>query len=255
MTQPLAFASDFDGTLCFHDEPNTHEFREADLQAIKDFQASGGLFGICTGRVYGSLVLQAGPIVSQDFCIAASGAAIYDAQGALLWGKPLERAVVRELYDSYQGSVRDCIFLVGEDYWLLNAPSAPWPGIHVADSFDELADPFFGFSIETVTVEQAAQIAREIAERYEGRCVGYQNLNSVDVVAWGCSKGTGVNYVREHFGARAVGGMGDSFNDLPMLNAADVAYTFPQSDVLVRDAADHLVSGVAEALEHFRAVG
>ena len=107
------------------------------------------------------------------------------------------------------------------------------------------AQPVAGF------VQALRQIAAELAERYAGACVGYQNLNSVDVVAPGCSKGTGIAFVREHFGAHSVAAMGDSFNDLPMLEAADVAYTFPYVVEDVRDAADYLVSGVAEALEHF----
>ena len=38
-------ASDFDGTIYFEDG-----FHQEDMKKIKEFQKSGHLFGICTGR-------------------------------------------------------------------------------------------------------------------------------------------------------------------------------------------------------------
>ena len=252
MPRTLAFASDFDGTLCFHKNGyGSSEFRDADKQAVAKFRQAGGLFGICTGRAYEALVNEAAKHFDLDFCIAVSGAAIYDGRSELLWSKAMDLDVVRELYASYRPQVNECLFSTTTYHYAVGEPPAPWPGVRLVPAVNEVPEPVLGFSIETETVEEATQIAAELAERYAGACVGYQNLNSVDVVAPGCSKGTGIAFVREHFGAYSVAAMGDSFNDLPMLEAADVAYTFPYVVEDVRDAADYLVSGVAEALEHF----
>ena len=110
----------------------------------------------------------------------------------------------------------------------------------------------FGLSLEFGTDAQAARMACEdINKRYAGRLAGFQNLGSVDVVAYGCSKGTGVEVVRKALGVSVVAGAGDSYNDLPLLTAADVSYTFHTSPAQVRAAATHTVEDLAEALGHF----
>ena len=50
---------------------------------------------------------------------------------------------------------------------------------------------------------------------------------------------------------RCIAGIGDSFNDLPMLEAADVAYTFHKSPQTVKDQAGCVVSSLVEALDDF----
>ena len=90
--------------------------------------------------------------------------------------------------------------------------------------------------------------------RYGGSIEGFQNLGSVDVVAKGCSKGAGVSVVREALGLSCMVGIGDSYNDLALLKAADVSYTFHSSPQEVRDVATYVVEDLAEALEHFMAL-
>jgi phosphoserine phosphatase len=46
-------------------------------------------------------------------------------------------------------------------------------------------------------------------------------------------------------------GVGDSYNDLPLLSTADVSYTFHASPAEVRDTATHVVTDLAEAIYHF----
>ena len=46
-------------------------------------------------------------------------------------------------------------------------------------------------------------------------------------------------------------GMGDSYNDLPMLEAADVSYTFPKAPAVVQDEATCVLDSIAAALEDF----
>jgi hydroxymethylpyrimidine pyrophosphatase-like HAD family hydrolase len=43
--------------------------------------------------------------------------------------------------------------------------------------------------------------------------------------------------------------IGDSFNDLPMLRAADISFTFPYAPEELRKTASHIVPSVAAALK------
>ena len=68
-------------------------------------------------------------------------------------------------------------------------------------------------------------------------------------MAAGCSKGTGAARVRELFGIERLGGIGDSYNDLPLIENADIGFTFSGSPQELRDAADEIVLSVSQAIE------
>ena len=248
------FASDFDGTLHFWDrpEPLVHP---RDLAAIEAFRAAGGLFGVCTGRALRPLTTQTAGVIDFDFYITTSGAALFDHDLRPVWRKTLPRETVRAMCEHYAAQLGEGEFqiVVADDaYWVVGDAQTAFPLPHVA-SFDEIVGPFCGFSIETATVEAATAYARDINDRYGDVAVGHQNLNSVDVVPAGCTKGTGLAHIAAHVGATLTAGMGDSFNDLPLLRAADVAYTFHDAAPEVRAAAEVLVDHASEAVRDFLA--
>ena len=100
--------------------------------------------------------------------------------------------------------------------------------------------------------EAVAEAAARIKEKYGAEAAPYQNVRHVDVVAAGCSKGTGVDKVRELFGIDLLGGIGDSYNDLPLLQASDISFTFPDAPEELRNAADEIVLSVSGAIEKMR---
>lgn len=76
----------------------------------------------------------------------------------------------------------------------------------------------------------------------------FQNRNSIDIVKRGCSKGQGILAVKEHLGIDVMSGIGDSFNDMPMLRAACPSFTFRSSPGSIQKQVTHVVDSVAEAL-------
>ena len=93
------------------------------------------------------------------------------------------------------------------------------------------------------------QLCEELNARYGDTIIGYQNSNSVDIVCQGNSKGTGIKFVKKYLKANKIYGIGDSYNDLPMLETVDVSFTFHSSPKSVQKQATHLVSGIAEAID------
>ena len=246
------FASDFDGTLHFWDRPDPL-VHPLDLAAIEAFRAQGGLFGVCTGRALRALTMQTEGHIDFDFYITTSGAALYDGSQQLLWQRTLSRDICQEMYERYASQLADGEFQIvvaADSYWALGDTPGDCP-LPRAATFDELPEPFFGFSIETVTTEAATAYAQDLNRRYTGVALAHQNLNSIDVVPAGCTKGTGLAHIAEHFGATLTAGMGDSFNDLPLMQAADLSYTFNSADPEVRAAAGILVDHASEAIYDF----
>lgn len=247
------FATDFDGTLYFHNDPEPvhHE----DLEAISAFQQAGGLFGACTGRPVRALTTQSLELVPFDFYIALTGATLHDREVKPIEEASIPREIVREIYLRFAPHARDNTALVcaADDYWTFSPDIAQnWP-VSYAKDFDALPDPTQGFGLETVTIEEAQQLADEVNERYKGVACSFVNLASIDVLPYGHSKGTGLRMAAEHFGATLTAGIGDSYNDLPLLDAADVAYTFNSAPDDMKSHADVLVDSVAEAIADFMA--
>lgn len=249
-----AFASDFDGTLCQSNwETGEVRFDPAVLEAVRRYRAAGGLFGICTGRPYFSIRQTLAGIVDLDFYIVTTGAQVLDRDGRPLIDKPIDPVIAKELCDRYAQEGMGFLAVTDTDFYAVGASfSLQMPTVR---SLDEVPGRLLGVSLEYHGDEVRARIVRdELNERYGQSVQGFQNLGSVDVVARGCSKGSGVSVLRDAYGVTCIAGAGDSYNDLPLLAAADVSYTFDASPAEVRAAASYVVQDLAEALDHFMAL-
>ena len=216
------FASDFDGTLYFYKAED--KLPAANVEAIRRYQAAGCLFGLCTGRQVGGLTPFITGLVRPDFYITSSGANIVDGDMKV------------------EGDI--CVFAKmdypGKYYVITGVDDAPQGLIHQV-------------SVHTESLDDAARLSAEINRRFGDRIEAFQNVIEIDIAPKGCSKGKGVEALREHmreaYGDITLYGIGDSINDLPLLRAADVSYTFPYAPDICRQTADKVVPTIVDALE------
>lgn len=250
-----ALASDLDGTLLLHDGDGDGErwrghFLPEDVAAIERFQGAGGLFGMCSGRAYAALVpeLERGG-VHPDFSIVMSGAAIVDGTGKVLFERSFSLDLALRIYDDLRPLVENHLLIqADEDYYDLG--HMDFPGVRHVESYQGLEGrSIHGMAGDFATEALAAKVCAQVNERYGDVVFAAQNMNNVDISPAGCSKGSSLLRAKELFGVDLFAGIGDSYNDLTMLEAADVAYTFHRSPEQVRAAADLLVDTEAEAIE------
>ncbi|MDO4797453.1 MAG: HAD hydrolase family protein [Coriobacteriales bacterium] len=246
-----AFASDFDGTLCESDwNLGIEHFDPANLEAVRAYQAAGGLFGICTGRPLTSIVDSMRGRLELDFYIVTTGAQVLDGRLDPIVVREIDLDVVAGLHERF--AREDMGFIVVTETQFASVGGPAGPGIDPIRSVGEVRPPVYDVSLEYLDDEDAARTAcAQVNEQFGNAVAAFQNRGSVDIVPAGCSKGSGVRAVREALGVDCIAGIGDSYNDLPLLEAADVSYTFYQAPEEVRVAADHVVGSVAQALEHF----
>ena len=251
-TRKTGFASDFDGTLCTSNWVTGEvSFKEENLAAIRAYQAAGGLFGVCTGRPLSSVLETLEGILDLDFYIVMTGSQVLDRDLNKLWECTISHDTARELYDRY--ATDESVMLAVTEDEFVSVANHMNDTLPTVTSIDDVRGGLLGVSFECYEDQTAARaLCDDINERFVGVVEGFQNLGSVDVVPAGCSKGSGVRIVRERLGLDAVAGAGDSFNDLTLLRAADVSYTFASSPRVVRDAADVVVDELHEALADFR---
>lgn len=254
-----ALASDLDGTLLLHDgrddvgsgvvAARRGYFLSGDLEAVGRLQAAGCLFGICSGRPVAALMpeLEQGGIHA-DFIVAMSGAVIVDGTGRALFERSLDFGFARKLYDELSPLVENHLLIQADDsYYTLG--SLDFVGVrHLEDLSALEGRAVHGLAGDYGTEERAAEVCEHINERYGDQVFAAQNVNNVDISPAGCSKGSSVLRAKELLGIDLVAGIGDSYNDLTMLEVADVSYTFHRAPERVREAADVLVDTEAEAI-------
>lgn len=240
-------ASDFDNTLLFYQGYQGY-YHQEDIQAIKEFQKQGNLFGICSGRSFKGIVDWNFEKIDYDFYIICSGAKILDKEGKVIFEQLIDKKIAVDILKAYP-TVNTSIVYQGDTY-LLNAPENYIKHPRIT-SFAEVGDKWETFSLHFADNETAHHEYLKIKEQFKDQIAIYQNECHLDFAAMGCSKGAAILKLIEHFKIDPfqMAVIGDSYNDLPMLTAVENAFTFNRSPDLVKQTAKYLVDGVDECIK------
>ncbi len=243
------FASDFDGTMFFWDrDPHVSP---AVKETADAFRENGGLFGYCSGRPAGGIETFAPGVPKGDFIIGSSGARIVDGDHNVIFERHLSLATVDAIVTEGQKKGYSPSVHAGEQFVRFDDN----PQFHgfgrYAEEVSELAGELIhDVSFRTDSPEEAIESAAYINRVYGEEAVAYPNVESVDIVPKGCSKGNGLKIISEYFGITRTFGIGDSINDIPLLTAAETSFTFKTSPEEVQKEADRLVDYLEEALKY-----
>lgn len=241
--------SDLDGTLVFSkNNSDDKEVKEKDLESILKWQEKGNKFGSCTGR--GMKFARRGcENVPFDFVIANSGAYIKLKDGTILVHETIPLTLVKEVM-KVAGEDNQFIFITAKDSYVYQ-PKRDW-FFKTLEDISLLPEELDGFSIEFNGDEVLArETLNRLLEVFDDRVGMYQNKDSIDIVAKGCTKGSGVKCIQKYYGLsdEEVAVIGDNYNDLPMFEASVNAYTFNSSPKEVKEKANYLIDSLAECIE------
>ena len=216
-------ASDFDGTLY-----RNHQISARDREAIRRWQAAGNLFGLVTGRDSGIREDAAELGVTLDFTIAHSGALIFDRDGVLLREDSFDAAIAKEYYS----------FAYDESGFSFQ---------HERPDTDNRVGRETQIELLLHTGEDARALCELINARFGDRLNSFTNGVWINTVAVGTSKASGIANFAALCGVERenIFAVGDSYNDLSMLNAYDGYVVASASDGMKR-----LVSHVCEDIAH-----
>lgn len=236
-----ALASDFDGTLYFEDG-----IKDSDQQAIIDFQKDH-LFGLCTGRPLIGVQHYLKDCIQPDFYIVSSGACILDKECHVLYEQTISKDIMKAIYQQYHNKAEVSIQADFRIYTLVKDSKIPIAQTYV-ESVDCIGDEhILGLSINAMSESQAKQWTQDLNETYPD-IMAFQNKEYIDIVKRGCSKGEAIKKLKELLHLDMVYGIGDSYNDIPMLESADCSFTFHESPQIVQEKATHIVSSISEAI-------
>lgn len=248
--------SDLDGTLIEKGEPTSG----MNFELMKKMQEQGHFIALCTGRNH----IDIQPVLNKmhipyDYLVLCNGSYIEDKAGNILFeehiSKEVGQGVLRSALnhpDIVAAFCYDlgCPVLIDGETKILDIDGLK----DSADDFYTLLDKaerFYMLSLhhKDLSVDIIKEVAKEISERYE-EIDTHLNQQYIDVAPRGHSKGTGMNKLISLLdNIECSYAIGDSFNDLPMIKAADVGATFTYAVPEIQEEADKVVHYVYELIE------
>ncbi len=245
---------DIDGTLI----SDSFRISQANLDAIDAARARGHKVFINTGRSWGNIPLELREQFNVDGVIAGSGAMII-VDGETVYKKCYDLETVRKTAE-YFFENRDCWCVfegLKTNYIIANAGYKVREGRQIElKSIDDLELILPDEEIQVIAA--GPQVPDEFMQMFGDKMSFFVMRTYVDFVLKGCSKANGIKKVIELYGIARENtiAVGDSSNDLEMLEFAGISVAMGNSQEHILQMADYVTdtaenSGVAKAIEKF----
>ena len=256
--------SDIDDTL-IHKEDHLNE---KIIQTIEELKRRGIQFTLATGRMPYRAESYAGDAKLTVPFIANNGSILYD-RGRMIWCKMLYAKIIKEITQRYmernpQFTVifsftdRECCLVrtewirkrlgkyKGYDQTLGNTPDVWNQTVHKIYVLDDARSGIIG-----AFADELEYYRNEISFFQYGEF-------SIEIVAGGCSKASGLTRLLEYLSipADCVMAVGDHTNDIELIKKAGIGVAVANADSQLKAAADYVTAGerdlgVKEAIEKF----
>jgi Cof subfamily protein (haloacid dehalogenase superfamily) len=98
-----------------------------------------------------------------------------------------------------------------------------------------------------------SEVCSLINEKLGDKVAAYRNVNYIDIVPANCSKGSGIEYIKnkESIAKENIFAIGDSWNDISMFEKTDNSFTLRTAEELIQTKANYVVGSVGECIREF----
>lgn len=238
---------DIDGTLMHHNVVTQHV-----IDAIQRARAQGHLFFVCTGRSLGHMPKQ---LLAADYLDGyVMGCGMHCVMGEkIIHQERVDREISLAVARYFLENGRECLY-EGENRLLaINSSFAHFEHFSDLESIDAVLDDAAVSKITAVGPYREDDAAF-FAEWFDVYDMGTYS----DVVKRGVTKATGMQHVLDYLGIAREDciGVGDSANDLPMIEFAGLGVAMGNAPEGVKARADTVTAsieddGVAVMIEKF----
>lgn len=217
---------DLDGTLLDHE--NEIIGGTATVALLKKFQEAGVALVINTGRLDHDIACAAEKMgLALEAQVSQNGAVI--VQNAQMRASQLDKKEACALwqYLKKQEQVRVELNTVSNRYWLKDRPAGAiqelYPSQRIVADYEPVLkhQPAVLFMIVSRKKEQLEQIQAYVKARFDHLHPLLTSASSLEIIPAGVSKGTAM---RQLYPADFLIAVGDSENDFPVFEVADIAY-------------------------------
>lgn len=217
-------ASDFDGTVLIDESINKN-----DIEAIRDFQNAGNLFGLVTGRSYHNLAPLIEGKIAPDFIIANNGGHILvkeDGSYKEIFKSVIKKPSAQKFINQYAKDYEVTIFT--EDRKLYN--------------LDDVDKDIMALAIYT----------EDQVENYLSKLFDFHySIGVVDVVNKGIDKQEGIDIIKDFYKYQdEIYAIGDDYNDIVFLKATKRSYTLTYvTNHFVNEVCKYWVESIADLIK------
>ena len=223
----MILASDFDGTIFIEGK-----ISEKDIQAIRDFQATGNLFVLVTGRSFSSLFPLIENKIVPNAVIANNGGHIFVREDDNL--KEILRLTI-----SYN-KAKDFLHLYRSK---INNEMAIFTENKKLRDIEDINDEIMALAIYS---------DKEVTNYYPEDFDFHYSIGVIDVVKKGINKQSGIEIIKKYYSINEeIIAIGDDYNDIDFLKNTPNSYTLDYvSNKEVRKVANFSVNSVAELIKN-----
>lgn len=248
----ILLMSDFDGTLCHLGKTpyNVGKISKENCDAIRYFQAEGGLFSLVSGRSPQKLPEWKEYFVPNTWSAVFNGAILCDAEGK----NPVFQAPVdADFADIVTAAVNVCPFF--DSFYLYRYEDCAV--VHRGEPFDSAA-----LVQEMPAYKIVIRVPTELSDAYLQNVRGVVGdrymtvrswINGIEIQKKGTGKGDAVKRLKALLGDRVhtTVAVGDYENDIEMIQAADIGYAVENAVPLLKAVADRITVSCSEnAIAH-----
>lgn len=246
----MILASDYDGTLRLNELVDQY-----DIEMIKRWQKAGHYFIVVTGRSMQTFELEMKKNdFHPDFIVTNNGGALYT--------KDLEQVKVNEI--PFEKAMCIYRYLLSTDCSSVVINEGKYRAVRVLDkdrhdnkgrsegpmSVEEIIEKgrIAQFVVFMEKEEKRKKIALEIEKQFGEWVQPFVNVDCIDIVPRGCDKAKGLAQAIELLKIDGdVYAIGDSYNDLPMIDAY-IGCTLEHANQTIKEHADYVLKGVGDAI-------
>lgn len=230
----ILLCSDWDGTL----HTSAGVSRE-DVDAIRYFQANGGLFTICSGRPPRHLGEFFTDFEPNTYVLCLNGAVIADSRSGEIIHRAYLDGSIRSLLEKLFPILEDSEMLAVH-YELEGEPARV--NVRTMDELDAaVADrPIYKVVLLAVSTDAIAR-AKQCLGEPEGYTIVCSWETGLEILSAKSAKGSAVKRLKKLTGAHTLITVGDYENDIDMLRTADISYAvYNAPDRVSKHATHHL---------------
>lgn len=247
-------ASDYDGTL-----RTQEQVEKKDIDMIRAFRKAGNMFGLVSGRSMESMISEIkSNQIPFDFIVVNNGGVVYDADLHKLQCVYFDFDQALDII-SYIKTLHCASYIINDGYhrykFSVDPTQEDFKYGHVPQSIRREEQVLDDAKIAQLVISihdsmRADEIAAYINMNFRGYAVAYVNVNCVDIVPFGISKAQGLYVIESEYNLchDDIYVIGDSFNDLPMLEEFQ-GYAVAHAQSVIKDQAQGVYVSVGALME------
>lgn len=249
-------ATDYDGTLKYGEK-----IMPEDLSWIQTWKEQGNQFVIVTGRSLASIQKQIDEFnLPVDYIVTNNGGMVFSPDGTELMANYLDTVVAVDILYALKEMDNVASYVVNDGVnrhrIIVNKEVSEHRYLDLDEDLSEEKVLELGKYAQIVISMSSQMSALEMADQinhfFGAFVTAYPNNFVVDVVPKNVSKGNGMDFVLTYseVADEDVYAIGDSYNDIPMLEQVENAYAIACAPEEVQQAAKQMVSSIGELIEN-----